>query len=413
LELEKHDNKIASFLVSYYTGVVASLSSRNAAVIEKIRTDDRMQQDRQQQFVGFQEWIRGELASYPGGKAPFHDYMAWCLYYPEFGYYMNDRVKIGKEGDFYTSSNLGGFMGECLASYVRQSFANDEGEVYLVEWGGGTGSLALSLLDSICTEDPELYSRLKYISVEASPQHRRLQRQHLESHQDRILWLEEAEFYASAPWRKTLLFSNELPDAFPVHRIMVRGGVWHECFVSWDTANREIKESYVPLGDGEVADYLIREGAPLREGQIFEVNLQAQHWLRSILGAVEQGEVMTIDYGDVSEELYAAHRMNGTLMCYYRHLASDTPFQRPGEQDMTSHVNYSALIRTGQEAGVSSWRFLTQKQFLVENGLLDKLREHSGRDPFSEEARRNRMIRQLLLSDSMSELFKVLIQTKP
>lgn len=103
---------------------------------------------------------------------------------------------------------------------------------------------------------------------------------------------------------------------------------------------------------------------------------------------------MTIDYGDVSEELYAAHRMNGTLMCYYRHLASDTPFQRPGEQDMTSHVNYSALIRTGQEAGVSSWRFLTQKQFLVENGLLDKLREHSGRDPFSEEARRNRMIRQ-------------------
>lgn len=129
-------------------------------------------------------------------------------------------------------------------------------------------------------------------------------------------------------------------------------------------------------------------------------------------GLGERAELITIDYGDVREELYAPHRMNGTFLCYRKHQAYDLPLLYPGEQDMTSHVNFSTLIDAGRECGLNQFQLMTQKQFLVENGLLNRLQPHDAADPFSPAAKRNRAIRQLLISDQMSELFKVLIQKK-
>jgi SAM-dependent MidA family methyltransferase len=357
-------------------------------------------------------WMREELKRRPHSSVTFCEYMEWCLYHPEFGYYTKERVKLGKEGDFYTSASLGGLMGETLASYVLAELGQNAGEVSLVEWGGGNGQMARDVLQELQRLDSAFYQRLHYISVETSPFHRRLQEEQLALHKEKVCWMSEEEFKKAGPWRSTLIYSNELPDAFPVHKAVYQGGAWQEIYVGWDEADGCLTERMEPLLEGPVAEYIHRYQLPEREGQQIEVNLAAEQWLHELSSSLEQGTILTIDYGDVSEELYAAHRMKGTLLCYRRHQASDTPLLYPGEQDMTTHVHFSALIRAGEEGGMTSQRLLTQKQFLLENGLLDKLQGHDARDPFSAAAKRNRAIRQLLLSDSMSELFKVLIQKK-
>jgi SAM-dependent MidA family methyltransferase len=145
----------------------------------------------------------------------------------------------------------------------------------------------------------------------------------------------------------------------------------------------------------------------LLEGQTAEVALDGQAWLAGLLGRLGQGLVVVVDYGDESVELVSSHRMDGTLVCYRNHLASFDPYEDPGEQDLTAHVNFTSLRRVALEAGWRESWYGTQKRFLVEAGLLERLIPHADADPFHPAARRNRAIRQLLLSDNMSELFKV------
>ncbi|WP_246627280.1 class I SAM-dependent methyltransferase [Paenibacillus solanacearum] len=365
--------------------------------------------------LGLREAIEQEIAATPERAISFRRYMELCLYHPFFGYYMRPEEKIGREGDFYTSASIGSLLAETIAEWIVKEPFWDAGSadgIRIVEWGGGSGKLAQQLLDALQTTAPELYARLDYISVEASGYHRELQSAALAAHAKRLRFLTAEAWYGAGPWDNTLVLSNELPDAFPVHRIAVRDGRWVEKLVSWDEQRDKPAETERPLSDEAVLAYINEEQLPCREGQQFEVNLAASDWMRSVAAALGQGAVLTIDYGDVGEELYAPHRMNGTLLCYRKHLASDTPLQHPGEQDMTAHVNFGALIRAGERGGLGQAELMTQKQFLVRNGLLQRLQSHDARDPFSPEARRNRAIRQLLLTDQMSELFKVLIQKK-
>jgi SAM-dependent MidA family methyltransferase len=220
-------------------------------------------------------------------------------------------------------------------------------------------------------------------------------------------WLGEAE---GSP---LLVFSNELLDAFPVHRIERKDGKLLEWYVGWDESGSCFRTVLLPLDpNGAAAAYMQRERITIREGQWIEANPAASDWIGRMGAAIEQGALITIDYGDVAEELYAAHRMRGTFLCYRNHQASDDPYACPGEQDMTSHVNFTACLRAGREAGFAADSLRTQKQFLLDEGVLELLVAHSGTDPFGPEARRNRAVRQLLLGDSMNELFKVLVQTK-
>jgi SAM-dependent MidA family methyltransferase len=200
-------------------------------------------------------------------------------------------------------------------------------------------------------------------------------------------------------------------DAFPVYRALYTQGVWQEIYVEWDNTNGRFKDKRVPLKQGPLLEYINEERIEPEEGQFIEINLDAPQWLRKVAGQLTDGQIITIDYGDVGEELYAAHRLNGTFRCYRNHRAYHDPYLFPGNQDMTSHVNFSACIRAVLGTGFDS-RLMTQKQFLLECGILDRLQNHEALDPFSPVSRRNRAIRQLLLSDGMSELFKVLIQTK-
>lgn len=369
----------------------------------------------QQGNAGLVRWLREKIDESGRQAISFRDYMAYCLYHPTWGYYTAERPKLGKEGDFYTSAALGSLMGEMIAAWIVGTVADapEGGPLTLIEWGGGGGKLAADVLDALQAKEPALYARLRFIAVELSPYHRRLQQERLAAHAALAEWLTEEEWRSRGPWRRAVVWSNELLDAFPVQRLVYdEAAGWQEVYVGWDEAAARFAERLLPLSDAQTLAYIASEGLPTRGGQRFEVNLAAPRWMKEVAARLQSGWLLTIDYGDVGRELYASHRMAGTLLCYRGHRAADRPLDFPGEQDMTAHVNFSALMRAGDEAGLTLVQWTTQKQFLLEQGLLGQLQNHSGADPFSAAARRNRAIRQLLLSDGMSELFKVLIHKK-
>ena len=348
------------------------------------------------------------------GALPFDQYMKLCLYHDRYGYYHSPKPKIGREGDFYTSSYVGSVMGEMLAAFLLRHGWGRSGRLHVVEWGGGTGRMARHVLDALQKEDAAVYDRLLYHCVEESPSHRRLQADECRNHLEKMQWLGEQEFLqeASALEEPVVLFSNELLDAFPVKRAVCRDGTWKEVFVGWDDRRGAFFE-VEQTPEKELADYLDAHGVKGEDGQRMEANLAGLAWFVRTAGALPPGSWMiSIDYGDVREALWSGYRRNGTFRCYHRHRVHDDPYVHVGEQDMTAHVNFSDFMEAGERAGLETVRYCTQKEFLLAAGILDRL-VHSGvQDPFHPDARRNRAIRQLLLDDSMGESFKVLIQQK-
>lgn len=357
-------------------------------------------------------YIGQRIAEAPGGAVPFSEFMRMCLYDQDAGYYMKEQVKTGKQGDFYTAAHIGSVFGQVLSASILQEAVRLSGEKLLVtEWGGGNGRLALQILDEMRDRYPAVYERLEYWLVEASPFHRKLQLESLQGHLERIFQLEPAQAMDQAP-RSGIILSNELLDAFPVRRVRQREEGLMELWVAWEQETDTFRELELPCRDSELDEYFRSSGIRLQPGQTAEIGQEAAEWLAGQAERLDEGSMITIDYGDVAEELFASHRFAGTLMCYKDHNGHDNPYIYPGEQDITAHVDFSACIRAGERSGIQDWSLMTQKEFLMDNGLLELLVEHDARDPFSPASRRNRAIRQLLLTDGMSELFKVLIQRK-
>ncbi|GIO13336.1 SAM-dependent methyltransferase [Cohnella xylanilytica] len=365
----------------------------------------------------------------------FRDYMAICLYDPAYGYYRGpEKVRVGREGDFYTSSYIGDVLGERLGAYARGLAAERFGRaetVELVDWGGGTGRLAKQMLGgwnaaaeaagagetgtgeagAAAFEGP----RVRVTVVDDDPAHRREAETRLAAEiaagAARVLSAAEAE---AQPWRErpVVVVANELLDAMPVHRVVLRGGRLREWAVAWDDESGRPVPCAAEPSTPRLAETMARSGIRLREGQTAEIGLEAADWIASLAGKLGRAIVAVVDYGDEAEELTAGHRMAGTLLCYRRHVASGDPFEAPGEQDITAHVDFTSVRAAAEAAGWSALWYGTQKRFLVEAGVLERLAEHAFADPFHPVARTNRAIRQLLLSDGMSELFKVLVLAK-
>jgi len=364
------------------------------------------------------ERLKMQIKSSAGQAVRFDEYMDICLYSEPGGYYRSDKPKIGREGDFYTSSSIGTVMGEMVAAYIarewRDKYEAEEGPFAIVEWGGGSGRLALHVLDELQSICPELYEKLSYVMVESSPYHRRLQAETTARHARLVRWRTETELEGEGTMRRAFVLANELLDAFAVRRFRLRKERVEENWVSFDESIGEFQEKWLSVPQCELPDEVADIAASgLQEGQIFEWNPGAGPWIHSIGTAMERGQLIAIDYGDVAAELFAEHRMNGTLMCYSKHRAHDNPYVLAGEQDITAHVNFTACLQAARQAGFGQAKLMTQREFLVEQGLLHKLQALPfGTDPFSPEAKRNRAIRGLLISDGMSELFKVMIAAK-
>lgn len=345
----------------------------------------------------------------------FRDYMELCLYDESDGYYRSGNVRIGKKGDFYTNSAIGNVMARSLASYIVNYRLGHGEPVRLMEWGAGTGRLSAQIAQACLSLDPEWMRQVSLMLVDDNHVHREAAAAELVS--AGIGGLQSAILPSAEAWSMewsgpSVVIANELLDALPVHRVQQVHGKLYELGVAIDEANGGFQYVWMPLTDERIEQTLERSGIRLREGQITEVNLAAEDWLGMLSSKLRRGRLIVIDYGHEAQEYAAEHRMFGTLLCYWKHQASDNPLVRPGEQDITAHVNFTQIRQASERLGWTSVYDASQKQFLFDNGIMEMLQQHDGRDPFSAEARMNRAVRQLLLSDQMSETFKVMVLEK-
>ncbi len=339
----------------------------------------------------------------------FADFMAQALYHPQYGYYMATRDRIGKSGDFYTSSSVNALFGRLVARQLAQMAALLSAETFqIVEQGAGEGHLALDILDALAEESPELYTRLSYTLVEVSQDNRQRQAKNLDTHSSKVIWSGENDWSIMSG----CFLSNELVDAFPVHVVEKHSGVIQEVFVT--SRDAAFVEEVRALTDPRLAEYFDWLGCSPVEGNRAEVNLAASEWMRQVAQRIVRGFVLTIDYGYPAKELYAPHRRAGTLMCYHRHQADDNPYDRVGEKDITAHIDFTALQKAGNEEGLVTLSFSEQYRFLMGLGFFEELVRLEAEAVDEKEARALRLtLKNLIMPEAgMGETFKVLVQGK-
>jgi SAM-dependent MidA family methyltransferase len=367
-------------------------------------TEARMDYSEKPEFEAF---LRRRIAE--TGGITFAEYMGHCLYHPRFGYYMGQRTRIGKEGDFFTSSSVHSLFGRLIARQLRQMWEIlGRGDFAVAEQGAGEGHLCLDILDSAAEEAPDFYRNLRFRLVEISPDNRQRQENLLSSHRERVEWctLEDLDGLEGC------FLSNELIDAFPVHLVENRDGELQEVFVV--LRDDALVEELRPLSSPEIAQYFSSLGIELTPGTRAEVNLEAPRWVKKVSGLLRRGFILTIDYGYVAQELYAPFRRTGTLMCYYRHTANENPYQLPGCQDITAHVDFTSLQKSGEAEGLCTLFFGEQYRFLLGLGFAEALVELQAREPDERRAQALRLVlKNLILPEGgMGETFKVLLQGK-
>jgi len=261
------------------------------------------------------------------GPISFAAFMEAALYDPEFGYYMTAGPRIGREGDYYTSLDVHPIFAELVGRQIAQAAEEivPSGEFTIVEMGAGKGLLAQHLLNAYRRDKPDFLARLRYLLVERSPAMVETQKQRLLELTGtgvNIAWVPDLDA-VSADSITGVFLSNELVDAFPVHRLVKRPLGLREIFVGWD-GSRFIEIEAPPFSP-DLEAYFARIGISLEVGQQAEVNLQALAWMRQVGTRLRRGLVVTIDYGHAAADLFAPARKTGTLLGYYRHTVSDSP----------------------------------------------------------------------------------------
>jgi SAM-dependent MidA family methyltransferase len=349
------------------------------------------------------------------GPIPFRDFMQAALYDPELGYYNTARAKIGPEGDYYTSSNVHAAFGAVLARALVelwQSLPVAKEPLTILEVGAGTGRLAFDILSALRDEHDHIFARLSYLIDEISPAMRLRQKDRLAAFADKVRW------HSSDFGRYSfdgILFSNELIDALPAHRVRMHGGRIEEGYVAARAAaGREPRLSMIwdKVSSGRIIQYVERLGAKLLEGQVIEVNLDALGYLKRAASAINEGYAVTIDYGDLAGHLWAADRAQGTLRSFYRHRLAGSPLERAGEQDITASVNFTALIEYGRDFGLEKVSYERQSSFLIRMGLIERVGEIYAGTDVVDDLKERLLIKNLFVPGGVSDNFRVLIQKK-
>ncbi|MBD2384378.1 class I SAM-dependent methyltransferase [Cylindrospermum sp. FACHB-282] len=385
--------------------------------------------------------LRQRITTRPQKRITFAEYMDIALYHPEHGYYSSNAVKIGfRGGDFFTSSNLGADFGELLAVQFFQMWEilGQPMPFSLVEMGAGQGILASHILNYLQLHYPDFFTALNYIIVEKSPRLKQEQQQRLQKF--RVSWCNLEEIPPNSI--TGCFFSNELVDALPVHQFTLEAGELREIYVttapnltlqppSLQGESREVagKVSTFP---GEMSEFIEVLGEPstpqlaayfqmvgidlapsvYEDGYRSEINLAALDWLSIVADRLQRGYVLTIDYGYPASRYYNPRRSQGTLQCYYHHRHHDNPYINIGQQDITAHVDFTALERWGERCGLDQVGFTQQGLFLMMLGLGSRLASISyQQQPISQLLRRREALHQLIDPTGLGG-FGVLVQSK-
>lgn len=333
-----------------------------------------------------------------GGWLSFARYMELALYAPSLGYYSAGSTKLGPAGDFITAPELSPLFGQCLGRQVGQLVAAGIPDV--LEVGAGSGVLAADLLETLAALD-RLPAR--YLILEVSGELRERQRARIARRVprlvDRVHWLEVLPRSLSA-----VFIANEVLDAIPTQIVRTRNGEIDELGVSLSEDGERFERRYRPAS-GELEKATLALDLP--DDYETEINLAAQAFVKSFAARIERGALLFIDYGFPAAEYYDPQRSRGTLMCHYHHHAHEDPFVLAGLQDITAHVDFTAIADAGTELGFSVLGYTTQAQFLVNCGITDIL---SGTSPDAVRAYAPlaSQAQKLLSPGEMGERFKVL-----
>jgi len=341
------------------------------------------------------------------GPIPFSRYMELCLYEPGFGYYARSKEQFGKAGNFYTSSDVHTVFGRLVARQFEEMWRvlGSPERIEIVELGPGRGLFARDVLDCSRQKFPDFLRAMRYTLVERSA----ALREKLEIALSEYITAEKAaireDVASHASTENVIVFANEFFDALPVE-VLSKQGVMR---VGWE-AGRFV-ESLVSASVAEM-EYLDRYSIHPEEGERVEAGLEAQRWIQRIAAAVPRGFLVIIDYGYTREELLARRHWD-TIMCYRQHSTSDNPYEAPGEQDITAHVNFTALRAVGEQAALEFLGLVTQAQFLMGIGEETQFSDvfEDARLP-QECAKRALQLKHLVTPAGMGETFQVLVMSR-
>lgn len=348
------------------------------------------------------------------GPITFRDWMASALYDESEGYYCrNDRVVWGNAGDYRTSPERTPLFAATFARYLAKLYEEMGAPANwtILEAGAGAGHFARGVLKTLAQQFPRVFDATQYVIDEISVSSCTRIRETIQAFNERVEFLPINKI--QEPIQTGVIFSNELLDAMPVHRVVLHHGKLLELCVGINEAEEFIWIETEPT-TSRLKDYFDSFDVRLNEGQIAEVNLDAAEWLCRAAEKLERGYIITVDYGAEADELYnLPHRSEGTIRTFARHRLADDVLSNPGSQDITSTLNWTHLKQESARCGLETIRFERQDRFLIQEGLLDQLKE------MTEGAEQNAVAfvlrteaRDMVLPNGMSASFQVLVQRR-
>ncbi len=309
-------------------------------------------------------------------------FMDLALYCPNYGYYETEKDRIGVHGDFYTSVSAGPVFGKLIAFQIRRwvqenRLSGTGAPLQLVEAGAHRGVLALDILEWLASHSPELLERVQYWIIDPSEARQRQQAATLNRFKERVFWANDIPSLRGRfpEGVSGVILSNELLDAMPVHSIRwsAAESQWMEWGVGFE--GERFVWNKLPTRCSEITDYPGLQSLPnelltvLPDGFTLEIGSASLRWWQEAAATLRQGFLMTFDYGLEREEFLLPQRSAGTLRGFRNHQIAPDVLASPGEQDITTHVNFTALRQTGESAGLSTVTQELQSRFLVHNAI--------------------------------------------
>jgi SAM-dependent MidA family methyltransferase len=335
-----------------------------------------------------------------GGWISFEHYMNLALYAPGLGYYSAGATKLGSAGDFVTAPELTPLFGQCLANFAAARLESIPQGV-IMELGAGSGALACQIMSHLhqLGQLPREYWILE-VSAQLQARQKQAVEQLPEELQARIRWLNQ--------WPQELrgvLLANEVLDALPVHRVCFEQGQWQEMGVALQDGG--LVWQLAPLSQERLGAALpeLPTHPPRYET---EINLNANALIETLADSLREGCAVFVDYGFPAREFYHAQRYQGTLMCHYRHHAHGDPFFYPGLQDITAHVDFTAVARAARAAGLALEDYANQAGWLMSHDFLSLIDSAANPNDLGH-VKQLAAVQKLLSPAEMGELFKVLV----
>ncbi len=344
------------------------------------------------------------------GKITFRDWMEVALYHPQLGYYnRSDLKRWGKDGDYRTSPERSKLFSATFARYFANLYnrLGQPDQLELFELGAGNGEFATGILNSLHREFSDIYQKTTYAIVDSSLDSLERCMQRVELHRERVRFLTPNEFTDMTP---TIVFSNELLDAFPVHRVKRVDGKIKELYV--DLIDGEFVWSLGPPSKLELVKYCEESVSHMVEGQTVDISLGIVDWLSSIPKSTEF--VVTVDYGDEQPRIYdQTLRFDGSLRAFRRHQFVDSFLASPGDCDLTTSVDWTFVMVEGRRVGFDVEKFERLDQFLLNEGLLTELENRlSTLDTDAERSELTSSAREMILPGGMASSFQILVQRR-